>query len=513
VTTTHSVTGIPSRVAGHLYVAALLLTLSWGLLAFGAVYRWAYTPLALASAVVGTLGFGFGRGQPWAEKALALALLLVAVVTGLQLAPLPIALLSQLSPNAVRFLDSFDLTWAVGTRTMHPLSISPGKTWLGLALFAALALLLLGSARAFGRIGVLAFVRALIVIGAGVALFAIVQAALNAGRLAYEVKIYGFWQPINRATPFGPFVNRNHFAGWMLLVLPIALAYLCGLIERGKRGVPATWRHRILWIGSPEGGRSVLTALAIAVMGLSLLASQSRSGLGSLTLAVIIVGGWMAIRRGGLKRLALPLVVFAAGGGILLAWAGTGVALGRFSTAGSELGTRITAWHDALRIIRDFPVSGTGLNTYGTATLRYQTTSLSAHFQEAHNEYLQIAAEGGILLVVAFALCVWRLMVTIRRRFAAADEPALARWVRLGAVTALIAIALQSLMEFSLQMPGNAALFAVVTALAVHTGAAEPGRRHHGGADRRHQAGLKSRSPKSVRTNDDAPGESTLDPR
>ena len=482
VTSAHSATGTASRATGRLYAAALILTLSWGLLAFGAVYPWAYTPLALAAAAVGALGFAIGRGRPWGEKNLALPLVLVAAVAAAQLVPLPVALLSQVSPNTLRFLESFDLSWAVGARPTHPISIAPERTWLGLSLFVAFALLLLGSARAFARIGVLTFARALIVIGVGVALFAIVQAALNVGKLAYEVKIYGFWQPINRATPFGPFVNRNHFAGWMLLVLPLALAYFCGLIERGTKGVPATWRHRLLWMGSPEGGRVVLLALAIAVMGLSLLASQSRSGLGSLTLAVVIAAGWLAIRRGGTKRLALPFIGLALGGLLLLAWAGAGVALSRFSTAGSELGTRVSAWHDALRVIGAFPLMGTGLNTYGSATLLYQTTSLSSHFQEAHNEYLQIAAEGGTLLVAAVALCVWRLIATTRRRFAAADEPSLSRWVRVGAATGLMAIGLQSLMEFSLQMPGNAALFAVVAGLAVHAGAAEPDRRPHRGA-------------------------------
>jgi O-antigen ligase len=228
-------------------------------------------------------------------------------------------------------------------------------------------------------------------------------------------------------------------------------------------------------------------------MGLSLLASQSRSGLGSITLAVVVAAGWLAIRRGETKRLALPFVGLALGGLLLLTWAGAGVALSRFSTAGSELGTRIAAWHDALRVIRAFPLIGAGLNTYGSATLLYQTTSLSSHFQEAHNEYLQIAAEGGMLLIAAFVLCIWRLTGTTRRRFAAADEPSLSRWIRIGAVTGLIAIALQSLMEFSLQMPGNAALFAVVAALAVHTGAAEPERRPHRG-------GKAPLPPRSTRT-------------
>jgi hypothetical protein len=481
VTVFHTTTPGLSRFVGRLYVASLVLTLAWGLLAFGAVYQWAYTPLAFAAVVVGAAGCVIGRNGPWSERSLALPLALIASVAVLQLVPMPLSFLTRISPNTIRFLQSFDLTWAMGgpLPSAHPLSIAPGKTWLALGLFTAFAVLLVGSARAFSRVGVLAFTRALLIVGVGVAIFAIVQAALNTGTLAYEVKIYGVWQPISRATPFGPFVNRNHYAGWMLLVLPIALAYLCGLVERGLAGVQPTWRHCVLWMGSPEGGRAVLMALAVAVMGLSLLASQSRSGLGSLTLAVLMATVWLAGGRQDARRLLLPLAAMAVGGAILLAWAGAGVALGRFSTAGSEFAARVSAWHDALRIIAAFPLAGAGLNTYGSATLLYQTTSLSAHFQEAHNEYLQLAAEGGALLVAAVALGVWRLVAVTRRRFVEAQEPPLARWVRVGAVTALIAIALQSLMEFSLQMPGNAALFALVAAIAVHAGAAEPERRRH----------------------------------
>ncbi len=481
MTVAHTSTPGVSRLAGRLYVASLLLTLAWGLLAFGAVYRWAYVPLAVAAVIVGAAGLLVGRGRRWSERSLALPLALIASVAVLQLVPVPLSLLTRISPNTVRFLQSFDLTWAMGGRlpSAHPLSIAPEKTWLALGLFAAFAVLMVGAARAFGRVGVLAFVRALLIVGVGVAIFAIVQAALNTGRLAYEVKIYGVWQPISRATPFGPFVNRNHYAGWMLLVLPLALAYLCGMVERGLAGVPPTWRHRVLWMGSPEGGRAVLMALAVAVMGLSLLASQSRSGLGSFTLAVLLAIAWIAGARRNARRVLLPLVAMAVAGAVLLAWAGAGVALGRFSTAGSEFTARVQAWHDALGIIGAFPLAGAGLNTYGSATLLYQTTSLSAHFQEAHNEYLQLAAEGGALLVGAVALCVWRLAAIMRRRFVEAQESSLARWVRAGAVTALVAIALQSLMEFSLQMPGNAALFALVAAVAVHAGAPEPDDRRH----------------------------------
>ena len=78
-----------------------------------------------------------------------------------------------------------------------------------------------------------------------------------------------------------------------------------------------------------------------------------------------------------------------------------------------------------------------------------------------------------------------------RSRFTAGDEPTLARWMRIGAATALIAIAFQSLMEFSLQMPGNAALFAVVAAIAIHAGAPS---RSGGITDRRGHAQMTHES-------------------
>ena len=219
-------------------------------------------------------------------------------------------------------------------------------------------------------------------------------------------------------------------------------------------------------------------------MGLSLLASQSRSGLGSLTLAVVVAAGWIA-RSGAEASSALPCRSSGWPSEACCFWRGQVQALrsavsrppapswGRACPPGT---TRFAS-------SGAFPLMGTGLNTYGSATLLYQTTSLSSHFQEAHNEYLQIAAEGGTLLVAAFALCVWRLidhdapaLCGSRRAVAVAMG---ARWRRRRASWRL---ALQSLMEFSLQMPGNAALFAVVAALAVHAGAAEPERRPHRGA-------------------------------
>ena len=117
---------------------------------------------------------------------------------------------------------------------------------------------------------------------------------------------------------------------------------------------------------------------------------------------------------------------------------------------------------------------GTGLNTYGVSTLLFQRHDLSRHYEQAHNDFLQLAAEGGLLLMIPAALCLGLLVVLVRRRFAD-DVSERTYWLRVGAVTGLIAIAFQETVDFSLQMPGNAALFAVLCAIALHQPEAESG--------------------------------------
>jgi O-antigen ligase len=96
--------------------------------------------------------------------------------------------------------------------------------------------------------------------------------------------------------------------------------------------------------------------------------------------------------------------------------------------------------------------------------LVYQQADRTVFFNQAHNHYLQLAAEGGALLAVPVAVAAAALAVTIRRRLAADALPAF--WIRLGATSSLVAVAVQSLWETGLRMPANAVLFAIVAAVA-----------------------------------------------
>jgi O-antigen ligase len=149
-------------------------------------------------------------------------------------------------------------------------------------------------------------------------------------------------------------------------------------------------------------------------------------------------------------------------------WAETAILAARFASADtSSLGGRVPIWAASLRMLGDFWIAGSGLNTYGVATLFYPAVVPGYHLREAHNDYLQIAVEGGLLMAVPIVVAAIAFAVAVRRRFLTPRADA-SYWTRLGAVTGIVAIAIQSVVEFSLQMPGNAALFSVLCAVALH---------------------------------------------
>src|SRR5690348_8287819 len=128
--------GWRSRDAMTRYLAAVMLTLAWGTLAFGAVYAWAYWPLAAACAAVGTWGVVRTRGwRSQRVRILLWPLAAVALVMALQLLPLPIGVMKALSPNADSFLAQFSLGYAFQPPGVHALSVVPSETLTTLALF------------------------------------------------------------------------------------------------------------------------------------------------------------------------------------------------------------------------------------------------------------------------------------------------------------------------------------------------------------------------------------------
>jgi O-antigen ligase len=446
------------RTYGRLLVAII----AWGALAFGAVYPWGYWPLLLASTGLGL--WGIFETSAWADprtRNLAIALAAVAAAIFAQIIAIPSGWLAELSPSVDRFFEEYQLGHhASGT---HALSLDPPATAIGLALFVAMSLLLVGLIRAVRLVRLDWLTNQLMGLGVGLAILGVVQKALIDD---VHPRLYGFWQPQFGGNPFGPFINRNHFAGWMVMTLPLVIGYSCAVVYQSGPD-RRDWRGWLRWITTVEASRFLLVAFVIVALGMSLALTGSRSGIASFVVSIAVFGAFLLARSPRRARAMaaayLCVLVISA-----VAWAGVDRAVDRFGHASSDAGGRFSAWSDTINIIRDFPVFGTGVGTYGLAMLVYQTSGRDVMYAEAHNDYLQLVAEGGLLVAVPAAVVVGLIVYVIRRRLKSQDDDTLTYWTRVGAVAGLAGIAAQSVVEFSLQMPGNRVLFVLLLALAMH---------------------------------------------
>jgi O-antigen ligase len=240
-------------------------------------------------------------------------------------------------------------------------------------------------------------------------------------------------------------------------------------LTRPSPDTPPDWRRRLLWYASADANQTVLIGFAVFVMAIALVLTLSRSAIvafvGAVGLSTVLIA-----RDSGPRERKTALVFVALVLLLPIAWVGVDVVGSRFATRDvADLDGRLSTWADAWQVVRAFPLAGTGLNTYGTVTLFYQTTDLTHYYDAAHNDYLQLAAEGGLLVAVPAVAALTLLVLTIRSRLREISSHASEYWIRVGAMTGLLAIGVQELSDFSLQNPANAVLFSVLGGVALRS--------------------------------------------
>jgi O-antigen ligase len=368
-----------------------------------------------------------------------------------------------LSPGVDAFLREYLLAYQ--RPAYHALSIDPGFTAVALGLYVAFGLLLVGLTRAIRYVRLDWLITQLLGLGIALAVVGILQKMLID---PVDPLVYGFWKPIYGGNPFGPFINRNHFAGWTLMALPLVAGYGVSVFLASSRPRAGSWRLWLRWLVTMEANRFVLVVFAVVAMGMALVLTGSRSGIASFAVVLGVMGYFLVARsrstRHRIRVVASTLAVLA----VAVLWAGLRETVARFARSSGDLEGRFAAWRDSWHIIRDFPMFGTGVGTYGQSMLVYQSTGREAIYLQAHNDYIQLAAEGGVLVVIPALLL---LAVTVRaiwRQTRSGHDDLQTAWIRAGAIAGLLGIATQSLVEFSLQMPGNTIMFVLLASIAMH---------------------------------------------
>lgn len=449
-----------------------MLLLAWTTFAFGGVYL---SALIVPACLVVVLALMFlppagGRGTPHSsgsrlDAGPAWSLAAMIVILALQLVPLPASLVRILSPHAWTFREQFRLAPQAG---WMPLTIDGASTIWALGVVIGVVLVFVASRAIFEIGGTRVAVRGVSGTGLILAAVSLAQDATAHGLM------YWRWKPIEEgAPPFGPFVDRNHFATWAVLAIPLCLGYLVAHASAHRqRMLPgASWHRAVL---HALDARAIWLTASVVLMLVALVATLSRSGLVGLG-AAVLTGWWLRAARpdgsaagrwiGAAAALALLAAVIRVN---------PVVVMHRFGAAGTAAIDRFAIWGATMPIVRNFWLAGTGAGTFETAMLVYQPPGSAFRINAAHNHYLQLAAEGGLLLAIPTAAAAIAFLNAAVARLR--EDQSGMYGIRAGAVCGLIGVAVQSLWETGLTTPANGVLAAMAAAVAVH----RAGPHHHG---------------------------------
>lgn len=247
---------------------------------------------------------------------------------------------------------------------------------------------------------------------------------------------------------FGPFVNRNHFAGFVELTLPIGLALL---MLRGLK------REQMVFV-------VLLTLVPISAVVLA----SSRAGIICVGFEVCVLAAFRLSRRSADRLRVRPLAIAVVVGVILIGWVGAGNAIARFLPAhGSGLapGRRIAMTRGALDIFLAHPISGSGLGTMVAVYPRYETAYDGRIVDHVHNDYAEALAETGLLGGACGVAFLVMLFAGAKKSYLA-DQGQFSRALHAGAITATAGLLLHTFVDFNLHILSNALLFLLEACLA-----------------------------------------------
>ncbi|MCM8795810.1 MAG: O-antigen ligase family protein [Candidatus Omnitrophica bacterium] len=351
-----------------------------------------------------------------------LPILLFILLVFLQLVPLPKSILIFLSPSRVYLIDKFVPAEFI-SKIVFSLSIYRNQTiikFLELLSYVSLFFILINNLESKKK-----FTRLIVVIISMGLLVAIIE-------IARQFKF--------------PFVNKNHFAGYMELIIPLAIGYL---------------------LTDPIRPKKIILGFMTIVMFTALFLSLSRAGTLCFIGSLIFMGCAFRLRktlRHKIKVIYILVIICF----LFLMIMGIEPVLARFATLYKkeifDTEGRWILWKDTLRIIADFPLFGTGLGTFRNIYPMYKTLMVQATVSYSHSDFLQLVSETGI---IGLGLVVWFLVLFFKDIFLnwMNRHHPFVKGIVLGGITSIIAILLHSFFDFNLQIPSNAFLFTIIMAL------------------------------------------------
>ena len=371
--------------------------------------------------------------------------LLWLVYVWLQLVPLPIALLKFLSPQAARWHLA---SAAPSTLDMAPLTLDPYATLeaacksTAYLVFFALGLILL---RDRGRIRYTTY--ALIASGVMQALYG---ALINLQTLGVVAA--------------GTFANRNHHAAYLVMCLSVGIGVLiANLSGTTYQSWKLFFRSMMQWAITPK----MALRLGLIVMVVALVLTRSRMGNSSFFISLMITGtiGLLLAKRATKSMVVLLISLIAVDVFIVGTYFGTQRVVDRIVKTSAETEDRGAVADYAIHMWKDYSAFGSGLGSFPVVFPRYSREGTLVSYTHAHNDYLEFAAEVGVVGLSLLGLMVLMSFAAALRAQYLRRDP-LMRGLSFSAMMGIMALMIHSAVDFNLQIPANALTFMLILAFA-----------------------------------------------
>ncbi len=431
-------------------------------LAAGTVQPWSIAVMEIASLVLfaalvaGKLSLPAEENRAPAGWTLVFPLALIAIVL-VQTLPLPQGLLALVSPKTASFyrayLDDSGAAWR--TVSLYPAATSEGLRML--LAYGLVFLVIAGHYDSREKIGGL--LRAVTFMGCFLAAFAVLQKVFWNGRL--------FWIfPLREGlAPAGPYINRNHFAGYMEMAVPVGLGLYLYAVSRIASALPpgASFLKRLISRLDTERLTSASYALvAVVVLAGGLFMTLSRGAITGFA-ASLLVFMLLTRSRRTLRKKKGPMILVGVILVVAVVAAGWSMVEDRFEYAVRRGDARQDVWRDAGAMVRDFPVLGTGLGTFARVFPAYQTKHPLLLFEHAENDYLELLIETGLAGFAAFLAAAGVFLYALYRRWRERHN-AFVVCAGVGGMASFAAMAVHSFTDFNMRVPANALLMTIIAA-------------------------------------------------
>ncbi len=452
------------KVCNHIIEKGLISLIIFAPLAFGSVEVWGYSIIILSAVALtlvwlikvwlkNRLKFTIFKKEPIAFKLgylktpLNLPIIIFIVLIIIQLIPLPESVVRFISPNTCNiYAESYKALEASviaknPLNTSYSLSLCPNATkdeLFKIIGYALIFFLVINNIKS--KVQLKKLILTIVIVAFCLSIFGIIQKAFWNG------KIYWFRELRYGGTPFGSYVNRNHYAGFMVMAIPLALSAIA--------------------ITKSINKKIILSYMAL-IMASTIFISLSRGGM------LAFLGSFLFILLSFLFHKTLKkhisfIIMLLMGIVIFILY------LQLFSVVADRLLTvidpdellsqkRFLVWKDSLNIVSDFPLLGSGLGTFRYIFPKYKTFYNRLIFQYPENDYLQLLTETGI---IGFLIIIWGLLAFLIASFKLMAK----NKILIFFIGSIFAILIHSFCDFNLHIPANALIFSIILALTIRFG-------------------------------------------